>query len=114
MPDRTNFQMAAFRYGNNKEYLVQVITVLHIIEQKGMEMDVRKAFQALVEIRREMKPLFEFPDDKTEAKKQDWEQKLLEYKEILKAMKSVAITEAQKAYEVFRCFVVGDSQTQWD
>jgi hypothetical protein len=39
---------------------------------------------------------------------------LSEYKEILKARKSVAVAEAQKAYEVFRCFVVGNSQTQWD
>jgi hypothetical protein len=68
--DGTNFQMAAFGYGNNKEYLTHVIVVLRIIEQKGMETDSRKAFQALVEVRREMKPLFEFPEDKTEAEKQ--------------------------------------------
>jgi hypothetical protein len=64
-----------------------------------MEQDVRKACQALVEVRREMKPLFEFPDDGTEAKKEDWKQKLLEYKEILKA---------EIAYKVFRCFIVGN------
>jgi hypothetical protein len=114
MPDGTNFQMAAFGFGNNEEYLSHVIAVLRIIKQKGMEMDVRKAFQALVEIRREMKPLFEFPADKTEAEKKVWKQALSEYKEILKAKKSVTIAEAQKAYEVFRCFVVGDLQTQWD
>jgi hypothetical protein len=97
MPDGTNFQMDTFGYGNNKEYLVHVIAVLCIIEQKGMETDVRKAFQALIEVRREIKPLFKFPDDEKEAKKQDWKQKLLEYKEILKAKKSVTIAEAQKA-----------------
>ncbi len=36
------------------------------------------------------------------------------YKEILKIKKSFAVTEAQKGYEVFRCFVVGNLQTQWD
>ncbi len=61
-----------------------------------------------------MKPLFKFPDDETEAEKQNWKQKLLKYKEILKAKKSVVVAEAQKAYEVFRCFVVGNMQTQWD
>jgi hypothetical protein len=114
MSDRTNFQMAAFGYRNNKEYLVHVIAVLRIIEQKGMEMDVRKAFQALVEVRREMKPLFEFPDDETEAKKQVWKQRFLEYNEILMAKKSVAVAEGWKSYEVLRCFVVGNLQTQWD
>jgi hypothetical protein len=114
MHDGTNFQMAAFGYGNNEEYLVHVIAVLQIIEQKGMETDVRKAFQALVAVRREMKPLFDFPDDKTEAEKQDWKQKLLKYKEILKAKKNVTVAEAQKALKVFRCFIVGNLRTQWD
>ncbi len=39
---------------------------------------------------------------------------LSKYKYILKAKKSVVVAEAQKAYEVFRCFVVGNPQTQWD
>jgi hypothetical protein len=114
MPDGTNFQMAAFGYGNNEEYLVHVIAILRIIKQKRMEMDVKNVFQALVVVRREMKPLFEFPDHKTEAEKQVWKQRLLEYKEILKTKKSVTVTEAHKAYEVFCCFVVGNLQTQWD
>jgi hypothetical protein len=108
MPDGTNFQMAAFGYRNNKEYLVNVIAILCIIEIKGMETDVRKAFQALVEVRREMKPLFEFPEDKKEAEKQVLKQMLSEYKEILKAKKSVMAAEAQKAYEVFCCFIVSN------
>jgi hypothetical protein len=29
-------------------------------------------------------------------------------------MKSVTVAEAQKAYEVFHCFVVGNLRTQWD
>jgi hypothetical protein len=29
-------------------------------------------------------------------------------------MKSFAVAEAQKAYEVFCCFVGGNPQTQWD
>ncbi len=32
MPDGTNFQMAAFVCGNNEEYLIHVIAVLHVIE----------------------------------------------------------------------------------
>jgi hypothetical protein len=58
MPDGSNFQMAAFGYGNIEEYLVHVIAVLHIINQKGIKTDTEKAFQALVEVRREMKHSF--------------------------------------------------------
>jgi hypothetical protein len=58
---------------------------LCIIKQIGTEQDVKKAFEVLVAVRREMKPLFELPDVKTESEKEDQMKKLLEYKEILKA-----------------------------
>ncbi len=61
LPDRTNFQMATFGNGNNKEYLVYIIAVLCIIEQKGTEQNNKKA----VEVRREMQLLLDFPEDKT-------------------------------------------------
>jgi hypothetical protein len=48
--------MAAFVYGNNKDYLIQVIAILRIIEQKGMASDINKAWGALVKVRREMRP----------------------------------------------------------
>ena len=35
MLDGTNFQMAAFGYGANKEYLVHIIAILCVIEKKG-------------------------------------------------------------------------------
>ncbi len=37
----------------------------------------------MVEVRREMKPLLESPDDKTESKKEEHKKKLLEYKKVL-------------------------------
>jgi hypothetical protein len=39
MPDGTNFQMADVTYENNEEYLVHIIAVLCIIDQKGMASD---------------------------------------------------------------------------
>jgi hypothetical protein len=32
LPDGTNFQMFAFGQGNNKEYLIHVIAVKHLLE----------------------------------------------------------------------------------
>jgi hypothetical protein len=55
-PDGINFQMAAFAYGSNEEYLIHIIAVLCIIEQKEMASDIKKAWEAIVEDRREMKP----------------------------------------------------------
>jgi hypothetical protein len=72
------------------------------------------AWDAIIKVRREMKPCFPFPEDKTEAAKEIRRQMLSEYKEILKAKKSYANTETQKTYKMFRCFVVGNPRTQWD
>jgi hypothetical protein len=106
--------MAAFLYGNNEEYLIHVIAVLHIIEKKEMASDTKKAWGAIVEVRREMKPYFEFPESKTEAEKEIWKQTLSKYIEILKAKKSFAIAKTQKAYKMFCCFNIGNPRTQWD
>jgi hypothetical protein len=114
MPDGTNFLMAAYVYMNNEEYRIHVIAVLRIIKQKGMALDIKKAWGAIVEVRREMKPYFEFPQNKTEAEKEVWKQTLSKYKELLMAKKSFAVTETQKVYKVFCCFVAGNPQTQWD
>ncbi len=72
------------------------------------------AWDAILEVRREMKPNFQFPEDEIKAAKEIRRQTLSEYKEILKAKKGFAIAETQKAYEMFRCFVVGNPRTQWD
>jgi hypothetical protein len=73
-----------------------------------------RAFVAFVAVRKEMSPLFEFPDDKTTTKKEGRKKKLDHLIEALKAKKDIAVAKAQKAYELFRCFVVGEVQTQWD
>ncbi len=50
--DGTNFQMSAFGQGNNEEYLLHVIAVKRLLEQKGTLQDVRNAFQVVVEVRK--------------------------------------------------------------
>jgi hypothetical protein len=114
MPDGTNFQMAAFEYETNEDYLVHVIAALRIIEQKGMASEIKVAWEAMVKVRKEIKPYFLFPEDETKATKEVWKQTLSKYKEILKAKKNIAIAETQKAYKMFRCFILSNLQTQWD
>jgi hypothetical protein len=102
---RSNFNTEVKK--DNKEYLVHVIAIMHVIKKKGMEQDVKKAFEVWVEVRREMKPLLKFPDKETESKKEEQLKKLLKYKKILKVKCDLVVAEAQKAYELFCCFVVG-------
>jgi hypothetical protein len=66
------------------------------------------AWDAILEVRREMKPYFQFPKDKTEAAKELWKQMLSKYKEILKAKKVFAVAKTQKAFEIFHLFVVAN------
>jgi hypothetical protein len=114
LPDGTKFQMPTYGSGNNEEYLAHVIAVLQLVEQKGTVAEVKEAFAALVKVRKEMGPFFNFPEDETPAEKEARKKKLVDLNESLKAKKSFAVDQAQKAYELFRCFVVGKVQTQWD
>jgi hypothetical protein len=110
LPNGTRFQMSTYGTGNKEEYLVHVIAVMHLIEQKGTAAEVKEAFAALVEVRKKMSPHFNFPDNNTVSKKQEQENKLNKFKETLKAKKDFAVAEAQKAYELFCCFVVSEAQ----
>jgi hypothetical protein len=106
--------MPTYGSGNNEEYLVRVITILYLVEQKGTAAKVKEAFEALVAIRKKMNPLFEFPNNKIASEKEARKKKLNNLKEALKAKKDIAVAEAQKSYELFHCFVVGKVQMQWD
>jgi hypothetical protein len=106
--------MPTYGSGNNEEYLVHAIAALHLVEQKGTAAEVKEAFAALVAIRKEMSPFYNFPEDKTVAAKEAKKKKLNKLNESLKAKKAITVKLAQKAYKLFHCFVVGKAQTQWD
>jgi hypothetical protein len=113
--DRTKFQMPTYGSGNNEEYyLLHIIAILRLVEQKGTAAEVKEAFAALVKVRKEMSPFFNFPEDKNPAKKEARKKKLANLNKSLKAKKSFAVNQAQKAYKLFRCFIISEARTQWD
>jgi hypothetical protein len=114
LPNGMKFQMPTYGSGNNEEYLVHVIAILRLVEQKGTAAKVKEAFAALVKVRKEMSPFFNFPEDKTVAIKEARKKKLSNLNKSLKAKKSFAVEQAQKAYKLSRCFIVGKARTQWD
>ncbi len=114
LPNGTKFQMPTYGSGNNEEYLVHVIAVLQLVEQKKTAAEVKEAFAALAKVRKEMSPFFNFPEDETVAKKEAKKKKLSNLNESLKAKNPFAVDQAQKACELFRCFIVGEARTQWD
>ncbi len=68
--------MPTYGTGNNEEYLVHVIAVLHLVKQKETAAKVKEAFAAFVAVRKDMSPLFKFPNDKTVTKKEARKKKL--------------------------------------
>jgi hypothetical protein len=106
--------MPTYGTGNYEEYLVHVIAILCLVKQRGTAAEVKEAFAAFVAVRKEISPLHKFPDDETATEKEARKKKLNNLKEALKAKKDVAVEKAQKAYKLFRCFVVGKAQTNWD
>jgi hypothetical protein len=69
----------------------------------------KQAFAALVAVKKEMIPFFNFPEDETVAAKEARKKKLNQLNESLKAKKTFAVERAQKAYELFSCFFVGEA-----
>jgi hypothetical protein len=110
LPNGTRFQMPTYSSGNNEEYLIHIFAILHLVKQKRTAAAVKEAFAALVAVRKEMSPFFNFPEDKTATKKETRKKKLIKLNESLKAKKSIVVKLVQKAYELFRCFVVGKAR----
>jgi hypothetical protein len=61
-----------------------------------------------------MAPYFQFPPDNTKEAKKLYHDSLDQFKYILKAKKVTAIAVTSQAYKMFRLFVIGNQQTQWD
>jgi hypothetical protein len=63
--------MSAFGQGNNEEYIVHIIAVKRLLEQKGTVQDVGKAFQVVLEVRKQMEPLIKAQEGKKRLKKDE-------------------------------------------
>jgi hypothetical protein len=83
--------MSPYGQGNNEEYLIHIIAVKHLLEQKGPDQDVKKSFQVVVEVRNELEPLLDAPDNETESEKEECKKKLLDSKETLKTKCNLAV-----------------------
>jgi len=115
LPDGMHFQMSAFRAGNNEEYIEHVISVLRLLDQKGIKSDIRKAFKVVEEIAKTLKPLTTpLPADASKLVKEERKLQKSVATEELQTTREGAITEITKAYELVCNYFVGEARTQWD
>ncbi len=118
LPDASHLSIPIYSQGNNKEYLVHVVAVLCMIEQKGLPKKCRLLAKAVVRWSEALKNLQEAAESRDSvlmsmditARKVEIEQTSQMPQEAQKAHDK-AIAEM---YEQLRNLLSGDAQSQWD
>ncbi len=67
LPDGSHLSMPIYSCGNNKEYLVHIVAVLHIVDQKGLPKKCRMLAKAAVLWSEALKSLQEASDSRETA-----------------------------------------------
>jgi hypothetical protein len=76
--------------------------------------EIKEAWLVLPAVRKEIALFLQVPPDESKEAKKLCKASMEQFKGILKAKKGTAIAVTSQAYEMFRLFIVGDQQTQWD
>jgi hypothetical protein len=71
LPDGIVFNLSIFSRGSIKEYLAHVVVVLHLISQKGLDMQCRKLAKAVDKLARTLKNLLKAAGSKTTVSSDD-------------------------------------------
>jgi hypothetical protein len=118
LPDATHLSMPIYSHGNNKEYLVHIVAVLRVIDQKGLPKKCHMLAKAVVKRSEALKNLQEAAGSQdtvlasvdVTAHKVEIEQTQQMLQEAQKAHnKAIA-----KSYKQQRNLLPGDAQSQWD
>ncbi len=115
LPDYSHISVPIFSRGNNKEYIVHIVAVLRIIEQKGLHKKCRVHAKAVVKRQAVLKNLQEASEPQVTsvdiaAHKVEIEQTSQMLQEAQQAHDK-AIAESCKQ---LRNLLSGDAQSQWD
>ncbi len=118
LPDASHLSMPIYPRGNNKEYLVHIVVVLQVIEQKGLPKKCQVLTKAIVRWSEVLKNLQEAAESRDTvsttvdvmACKVEIEQTQQMPQEAQKAHDK-AIAES---YEQLRNLLSGNAQSQWD
>jgi hypothetical protein len=118
LPDVSHLSMPIYSHGNNEEYLVHIVVVLRVIEQKGLSKKCRVLAKAVARWSEVLKNLQEAAESQDTiltsvdimARKVEIEQTHQMLQEAQKAHDK-AIAES---YEQLRNLLSSNSQSQWD
>ncbi len=115
LPDKTVFNMSIFSQGNTKEYLAHVVTVLHLINQKGLDVLGRKLAKAVDKLARTLENLHKAVGTKGVVPKDEMESHKLEIgqtQEMLQEAQKTQDKAIAKTKKLLRNLLSGDAQSQ--
>jgi hypothetical protein len=113
----TVFNMSIFYQGNTKEYFAHVVTVLCLINQKGLGMQGRKLAKTVVKLAGTQENLQQPNGHKDASSKEHQEARKLELgqtQEMLKKARTAHNKAVAKIYELLRILLSSEPQSQWD
>jgi hypothetical protein len=116
-PAGTIFDMTIFSRGNSKEYLVHIVAILHLINQKGLNLLCKKVAEPLQELAETLGALHKSIGSKCLSFKEDQEAHKVEIKktqEVLEEARKMHSKAMTRTYELLRNLLSGDTHTQWD
>jgi hypothetical protein len=117
LPNGTIFNMSILPQGNTKEYLAHVVTVLRLINQKGLDVQCRKLVKTVDKLAGTLENLQKPNGPKGTSSKEDQEACKLELgqtQDMLKEARKAHDKVVAKAYKVLSNLLSGDLQPQWD
>ncbi len=109
--------MTIFSQGNTKECLAHVIAVLHLINQKGFNVQCRKLAKTVDKLAGTLENLQKSSGPKGSSSKEDQEACKLELnqtQEMLKEAQKAHDKAVAKMYKLLWNLLSSDLQTQWD
>jgi hypothetical protein len=117
LTDRTVFNMSIFSQGNNKEYFVHVMPFLHLINQKGLNVQCRKLAKAGDKLARTLENLQKPTGPKGATSKDNQESRRVEIthtQEMLQDSQKANNKAIAKTILLLRNLLSSDPQSQWD
>jgi hypothetical protein len=117
IPNGTVFNMSIFSQGNTGEYLAHIVTVLCLINQKGLNMQCRKLAKAVDKLAETLENLQKPTGPKGATSKDDQKSPKVEIahtQQMLQEAQKAHNKAVAKTYKLLRNLLSGDPQSQWD
>ncbi len=118
LPNASHLSIPIYSRGNNEEYLVHVVAVLHIIERKGLPRKCRVLTKAVVRRSELLKNLQEAAESRdTISKSVDvtaCKVEIVQMSQMLQEAQKAHNKAIPKKYEQLRNLLSGNAQSQWD